>query len=504
MNDDQIKKLLDSQDNGAAAREERAARRAEDERAAFDAKITRLADLDLVTYERQREPAADELGLRVSVLDQLVRERRGDGSRPAQGRPLELPTPEPWPEPVDGAALFDEIVGVFDKHMILPLHAATALALWVIFAHALDCFRVAPRLAVLSPTMRCGKTTLLSIIKRLVPRPLLASNISPAAVYRVIETSGPTLLIDEADSFARDNEPLRGILNSGHTREAAFVVRCEGESNEPRQFSTWAATVVAAIGRLPGTWIDRSIVIGLKRKTANERVSKLTDRALYEIDQLARKAARFAADAESAIRAAPAPLDALDDRANDNWQPLFAIADAAGPLWSKRSREAAVSLSVARDESQGLGVELLRDIRSIFDNLQIDGIGSAKLVEKLNGLETRPWSELRKGRGVSARGVATMLKDFEIRPRNAHANNGYHLADFKDAFERYFPSNDADSPSLSSEVPQTQRAVSRNELLQVPQPSSVRNLTECGKPNAENDLRNIGSWNPAIAAREEF
>ena len=38
-----------------------------------------------------------------------------------------------------------------------------------------------------SPTMRCGKSTLLRTIGRLVPRPLPTANITPAAMFRVIE-----------------------------------------------------------------------------------------------------------------------------------------------------------------------------------------------------------------------------------------------------------------------------------------------------------------------------
>jgi putative DNA primase/helicase len=75
----------------------------------------------------------------------------------------------------------------------------------------------------------------------LVPRALLSSNISPALLFRIVEKYSPTLLVDEADSFLRDKEELRGILNSGHTRDAAYVVRTVGDENEPRRFSTWIA-----------------------------------------------------------------------------------------------------------------------------------------------------------------------------------------------------------------------------------------------------------------------
>ena len=81
---------------------------------------------------------------------------------------------------------------------------------------------------------------MLIILLYLTPRSELASNISPSALFRYVEEIRPTLLIDEADSFVKDNEEMRGILNSGHTKAAAHVIRNVEVSGEhkPRRFST--------------------------------------------------------------------------------------------------------------------------------------------------------------------------------------------------------------------------------------------------------------------------
>jgi hypothetical protein len=70
-----------------------------------------------------------------------------------------------------------------------------------------------------------------ALLFRTCPRTAFASNISPAAVFRYIEAYRPTFTNDEADSFIRGSEELRGILNSGHTRHTAFIIRCEGENH---------------------------------------------------------------------------------------------------------------------------------------------------------------------------------------------------------------------------------------------------------------------------------
>jgi putative DNA primase/helicase len=52
------------------------------------------------------------------------------------------------------------------------------------------------------------------MLSRLVPKPIGASNITTAALFRVIEAARPTLLLDEADTYAQDNEDLRGALGA--------------------------------------------------------------------------------------------------------------------------------------------------------------------------------------------------------------------------------------------------------------------------------------------------
>jgi hypothetical protein len=56
----------------------------------------------------------------------------------------------------------------------------------------------------------------------------------------------------EADTYARDNEDLRGVMDAGHRRDSA-VIRTVGEDHEPRQFSAWAPVTLAEILKPLGT-----------------------------------------------------------------------------------------------------------------------------------------------------------------------------------------------------------------------------------------------------------
>jgi hypothetical protein len=277
-----------------------------------------------------------------------------------------------------------------------------------------------------------------------VPKPLLTSNVTTAALFRTIDKFRPTLLIDEADTFLGGNEELRGILNSGHFRPAAQVIRAVGKTFEPRLFSTWAPKAIALIGRLPATLEDRSVVVPLKRRARHEHVDKLQLHRLWELEVLCQKAARFARDIRPQLATAdPQVPEELNDRAADNWRPLLAISDCAGGEWPNRARHVARVLSGEGEEDTGDAIQLLSDIRAYFAALNRDRASSANLAFHLGSLEDRPWKEWRGMRPISTTQVAALLKPFEIRPTKIRIGEatlqGYYTSDFADAFDRYLP-----------------------------------------------------------------
>jgi len=190
--------------------------------AAAEAEIARLSKLDALPYARQSEAAAERIGIPSTLLNRLVTAKRREAEREnetaTQGRAIELPDPEPWMSPVDGALLFSEIATEIRRYMVLGDGMAESVALWAVHSHCLEVFGISPRLAITSPRPGCGKTTLLDLIYRLVPRPLFTANITAAAVFRTVERARPVLLADEGDSWLHGDDGMSGILNSGHRR----------------------------------------------------------------------------------------------------------------------------------------------------------------------------------------------------------------------------------------------------------------------------------------------
>lgn len=74
--------------------------------------------------------------------------------------------------------------------------------------------------------------------------------------------------------------------------------------------------------------------------------------------------------------------EALDDRAADNWCPLFAIAERAGGDWPAFAREAALKLSSARDDTS-TSVMLLHDIRDFFERRKTKRLASEEICNEL-------------------------------------------------------------------------------------------------------------------------
>lgn len=376
-----------------------------------------------------------------------------------QGKALELSDPEPWPDPVNGAVLADEMTSVLQRYVVLTQESAWAVVLWVFFTYLMSVVPVATRLIMTSATKACGKTRLLTLLWALVRRALPGSSVTPAALFRVIEAHAPTLLLDEVDNLGLKDKPeLLSVLNSGHTRGTATVLRVAGDEFEVRTFSTWCAIAMAGIRSdgLPDTALSRAIKIQLVRKRKADKVSRLREGRLYaELEPARRKLMRWANDHAQGIEAAePALPDQLDGRVADNWSVLIAIADALGGEWSARARAAALVLeNTASSSSDSIGEMLLSDVRDIFEARGTERLASEEIAAALARLEERPWAEWgNQHKPITKNQLARQLRAFEIGPQSIRLGDGgsakgYYRESFEDVWGRYLPARADTEPS---------------------------------------------------------
>lgn len=403
---------------------------------AIDHEIQNLSQLRPIEYELVRESTAARLGVRVSILDKEVAVKRPK----EEGDQNFFDPVEIWDDPVDGRQLVLELVSTFNRFSILPKGSAMAASLWTVLTYSFDQWITLPIMGVLSPEKRCGKSTFMTTLDCLCFNALSASNISPAAFFRVIEAYKPCLLIDEGDTFLKENEALRGVINSGHTKTQAYVVRCDGDANEPVKFTTWAPKAIAMIGQLPSTIEDRAIVVPLKRKLPSEYSERHTLETRQDLSILKRKIARFVEDNLDLLRQAkPTRLETGNDRQADNWEPLLAIAQVAGI--EREARAAALFFLGVKESQTPIAIQMLQDIFEIFSTRNEEKMFSADLVRALVSLDDRPWGEWRHGQPMSTNSLSKVLKQYGIQPKllriKDDSKRGYHKAWFVDPLSRY-------------------------------------------------------------------
>jgi len=400
-------------------------------------------------FARVRADAKASKAVSMSEFDRLTAPRA-----PGDAGSEMFPEVDPWGDPVDGGDLLNEIVATFQCHVVADPATIHAAALWVVHTWMLDAATVSPIANIAAPEMRCGKSVFLTALGKLAYRPMQVANIAPAALFRAIEAWSPTLLIDEVDTFLAEHDEARGIINSGFTRDSAFVIRCVGDDHMPTKFATWGAKALCGIGKIADTLADRSIPLRLRRKTPQETVTNIrhSDPAIWEA--LRSKIARWADDHMGEVRRLrPTTIEGLNDRANDCWEPLLAIADTIAGEWPKRARSAAAILHGLDADAPSIGAQLLADIREAFGTKA--RMFTVELLAALVADEESPWPTWNRGRPMSARQLSGRLAEFGIRPgtvRNGLTTaKGYALAQFSDAFTRYLPADTAVSSVTSSQ-----------------------------------------------------
>jgi hypothetical protein len=355
-------------------------------------------------------------------------------------------------DPVDGVQLLGDLAAVVRRYLVLDEHDAVALGLWVVHTHAIDAVDITPYIAITSAEKRSGKTKLLELLRHLTRRPWFTGRATASVLVRKIDAEHPTLLFDEGDAtFARGNElgeTLRGIFNSGFRRDGTTSMSVPAGPNgwRPQDFSTFGPKAIAGIGLLPDTVMDRAIRIELRRKLPDEQIDRLRARYIDDVCRPLREAAAAwaAQNLEALTGAEPALPEELDDRAQDIWEPLLAIADLVGEEWPRVACEAAVELSRAREDDElSIGVRLLRDFRRVFAaNAPADKLPSSNVILELAQFDDAPWGNW-VGKTITPQAISKILKPFGIKTQEVWFNNEKHRGwakhQFADAWARYLP-----------------------------------------------------------------
>ena len=352
-------------------------------------------------------------------------------------------------EVIDGDVLLKEVHAAFGRYVVFPsAEAHDAVVLWSAATHGQPAWEHAPRLTPVSPEKRCGKSRLMDVAEAVCYQPLITVNASTAAVVRSITNDPPTLMVDEADTIfgtkkaAENHEDVRGILNAGHQRKRPYI-RWDITTRSLEECSTFAMAMLAAIGELPDTIMDRAIVIRMRRRGPGEKVAPFrTRRDAPPLNGLRDQLHGWVRGNLESLQAAVPDLP-VEDRAADTWESLFAIAELAGGDWPLRARGACLALTGEDPEDGRDGTQLLADLKAIW-GADEEHLFSTTIIERLCKIEESPWAELGRDRKpITQRGLAELLRPYRVKPKTVRergvekTSRGYSRSELADPWARY-------------------------------------------------------------------
>ena len=404
---------------------------------AFNAGVYADARAGRMTPHRMLEwvKAADTCGLveedgAASVNATIASALKGAAEKPkpkpAKPKPagtavsFEAVKPAETPRPL--ANILRDLVSNIRRFMHLPAGAAEVIACWCAWTYVAEHSYILPYLALTSPIKGCGKTTLLDILERFILKPNRSSTTTEAALFRLIEASSPTLLLDEADQWMTGHDEmskaLTAVVNDGY-RRGGGVLRCVKVDGDwqSRVFPTDCPKAFAGIGDyMKDATADRSITITLEKPPPGSRLEDFrADRPLAP--EMRGLLQRWADDHGEAFGQADPGVGSLRNREADNWRPLFAIGDMAGGEWPAAIRGAVAPLR-ARAEGRGdtktPQERLVTDAYTVFESAALSWMLTKDFDQALLDLPDSPYLEWRRGKPITAQSRGRLLAKFGI------------------------------------------------------------------------------------------
>jgi hypothetical protein len=300
--------------------------------------------------------------------------------------------------------------GILDHVALSSDDDAVIGACWVAATHISDALSYAPRLAIKAPAKGCGKTTLLSVVERLVRNPDMSVLHTQATLFRSYPHRGqddiepPTMLIDEAANVfgvgkrerSQSQEDLETLVNAGFKRGVS-VPRCVGRDQKITKFHIFGFIALAGVGEyLPDMTHSRSVGVWLNR-TAGKNLRPNRDHYMdinllpirtnfEELRDSAREAVLLKKTDPNYL--CPQPAEITDMRRHEVWESLFEVADLAGEIWGRRIRQAAIRHEQTHNlpEAQPLHMRVLFEAYEVVKNQPDDDDPWISAEDLVNGL----------------------------------------------------------------------------------------------------------------------
>lgn len=339
---------------------------------------------------------------------------------------------------MNGTTLARSVTALILECVSISEGSGLVIALYIYLTHLTGKVQHAPLLGLCSPARRCGKTLTLRLIAGLVKDPYYVKNVTKSAL-EIIANGSHTPLLDELDTYIKDNPGLIGLINGG-VEDAAGSAHT-GKQGQVVFRKIYGAKVFAMIGRPPETIFDRSIIVSMKRKSVKEVSAKVESKKnhILHLNREVKQWCEANSDVFDEMRVAP--LDVNNDRCRDNYEPLLRIAACISATIEKEARKAFIATADLQQATDDSGEQLISDIKRIFDDTQLTAISSVDLAMKLSRSQGSVWSTSNGNKAITPIRMAQMLELFEVSPKPIRIKGkqvrGYSRESFEDAFSRY-------------------------------------------------------------------
>ena len=396
--------------------QERIDRRAEHRRKEKEKAFKTLISLPSEQHETRLAELANRLNEDVAAIRDDFTAFVGMESRAASTDPWNV---EPWPDLVETRLLLQEIITKICRYIVMRPEAVTATALWTMTAWAHEGATHSPILAAISVEPDSGKSTLLGVLRFLVPKPFVSVEPTGPSVYRTVDRDHPTLIIDEADDLFYRKSDLRAIVNAGWSRGTRIP-------RQGRWYDPFCPKILGILGKtkLPRTIASRSIILRMWPKKPEEKAEDFAYADDPAFSTIRRKLARWAADNLSIIKELKPPQPpGFNNRLSANWKLPLQIAQHAGGGWREQARRSAIYLSRTPYEPS-IGVQLLAALRAMFAKNRTQ-ITSEQVVQELLAdpeLAVARISRPRSNHQKPSRGIAERLRDPSCRRSSDQAS----------------------------------------------------------------------------------
>jgi hypothetical protein len=340
---------------------------------------------------------------------------------------------EPAPRPVD---VFKGLAERFAYFVDLPQALApgivATLVSWTVLTYIYPVFGAVPYLYVGGP-LGSGKSRVFEVLARLVFRPLGASNMTAASLFRTLHSQGGCLLLDEAERLRNTKDPDVGetlsMLLAGYKR-GGCALRLEplGDSGfRTVSFDVFGCKALACIAGLPPALASRAIGLTMFRAApGSEKPRRRIDGDPAGWQRLRDDLHALALEHGSTWLALPKQTDvcpAMSGRDFELWQPLLSLGawleeHGAGGLLALMQAHAMQTIDGGRDEQtpdqDETLLRLLAERRTNLETPQAREILEA--ARTLDAVTFRQWTP---------KGVSNVFRRYGVTTKEIHGRKVY-------------------------------------------------------------------------------